>query len=136
MKDGTIELELAGEKYPFRLGMGELRELQDRCTRVCPTTKIVTAQGFPVDILNRLSGKGWAIDDVVWTLKLGLQGAGMNPIDVNHIIERDVEKDMMAHAQTAMLVLYKALDSTFNIPGDSDEEKEPKKEEAAGEPLG
>ncbi len=137
MQDGTIELELAGEKYQFRLGLGELRDLQQKCTTICPLTEVITTKGFPPTILNRLRLGEWAVNDVIETLKLGLIGAGLKPHMANEVIKRHVEPDLMNHAPLAMMVLFKALDGSFSLEPEKDNEaSSEKKDEAAAVPPG
>ena len=54
-----------GGEHPFRLGIGELRALEQRCEAGC------------VVVLMRLLGQTWKIDDVLSPIRLGLVGGGM-----------------------------------------------------------
>jgi hypothetical protein len=55
-----------GGEHDFRLGIGELRAIEQRCDAGCAV------------VMMRLLGQQWKIDDVVQPLRLGLIGAGMN----------------------------------------------------------
>lgn len=55
-----------GGEHPFRLGIGELRALEQRCDAGC------------VVVLMRLLGQTWKIDDVLSPIRLGLVGGGMD----------------------------------------------------------
>lgn len=61
----------AGE-HSFRLGIGELRGVEQRCEAGCAV------------VLSRLLGQAWKVDDVLQPLRLGLIGAGM--------VEREAQK--------------------------------------------
>lgn len=54
-----------GGEHPFRLGIGELRAIEQRCDAGC------------VAVLMRLLGQVWKIDDVLSPIRLGLVGGGM-----------------------------------------------------------
>lgn len=54
-----------GGEHAFRLGIGELRALEDRCDAGCSI------------ILMRVLGQTWKINDIWHTLRLGLIGGGM-----------------------------------------------------------
>lgn len=56
----------AGGEHSFRLGIGELRALEQRC------------DAGVVVVLMRLLGQTWKIDDVLAPLRLGLIGGGMD----------------------------------------------------------
>ncbi len=89
----VVRLAFANGKYPFRLGGGEIRELQ----RVC--------DAGPMEIHRRLLSGTWRIDDVTETLRQGLLGAArkgefgevsdapvpvLKPTDAAHLINEYV----------------------------------------------
>ncbi|CAN7431842.1 gene transfer agent family protein [Rhizobium rhizogenes] len=59
----------ADDDYVFRLGWGELEELQETCN------------AGPYVILARLYDDTWRIGDIANTIRLGLIGGGMKPVD-------------------------------------------------------
>jgi len=65
--DGSTTFAWGDGEYKFRLGLGELRELQDKCGT------------GPFVIYQRLADGTWHVDDVREPLRLGLIGGGMNP---------------------------------------------------------
>lgn len=67
MRDARVELEFADGDYSFRLGWGQLIELQEK-----------TLAG-PYVVLQRLLDKSFLIDDVAETIRIGLIGGGMEP---------------------------------------------------------
>lgn len=66
-RDGSIELDWPDEPRTFRLRIGELRELQEKCNNRGPLT-----------IWHALMSGSWLVDDVVQPIRLGLIGAGMS----------------------------------------------------------
>lgn len=66
-RDGSIELDWPDEPRTFRLRIGELRELQEKCGNRGPLT-----------IFSALMSGQWLVDDVVQPIRLGLIGAGMS----------------------------------------------------------
>ena len=64
--DGSVTFEWGDGEQRFRLGIGELRELQDKC------------DAGPFVIYQRLASGTWRVDDVRETLRLGLIGGGMD----------------------------------------------------------
>ena len=64
--DGSVAFEWGDSEQRFRLGIGELRELQDKC------------DAGPFVIYQRLASGTWRVDDVRETLRLGLIGGGMD----------------------------------------------------------
>lgn len=96
---GLIELPFADGIYRFRLGIGELRELQDK-----------SGTG-PLVVIDRLRGRDWRVDDVRETVRLGLIGAGMAPTDAHLLCVRyiDQRRRYVALAPVALAVLIAAL---------------------------
>ena len=62
---GAEEIVWAGGEHAFRLGIGELRAIEQKCDAGCAV------------VLMRLLSSAWKIDDVVQPIRLGLIGAGM-----------------------------------------------------------
>lgn len=65
-RDGSIELDWPDQTRTFRLRIGELRELQEKCGNRGPLT-----------IWNALMSGTWLVDDVIQPIRLGLIGGGM-----------------------------------------------------------
>jgi hypothetical protein len=79
-RDASIgPLTWADGKYAFRLGWGELALLQE-----------ATDCG-PLFLLERLAGKHWRIGDISHSIRLGLQGGGMEPAAATKLVESYVE---------------------------------------------
>ena len=66
-RDARIDLDWADGTYAFRLGWGELAELQERC------------DAGPYVVLGRLHSHQWRIEDISNVVRLGLIGGGMEP---------------------------------------------------------
>jgi hypothetical protein len=105
MRDARIELTIWDGDYEFRLGWGEIAQLQEKC------------DAGPLVILHRLEHKLWRSEDIEATLRLGLIGAGRRPEDATKLIKEHVktrpvgEYALAAHAVLAAAV-YGAPDET------------------------
>lgn len=100
MSDATVELVWGDGPQRFRLPIGQLRELQDKC------------DAGPARILGRLGGVDWKIDDIRETLRLGLIGGGMVPSAAYTLVKRyidDRDGGLMESRQHAQIILMKAL---------------------------
>lgn len=96
--DGSARTTLvwADGEHTFRLAIGQLRELQDKC-----------AAG-PMEIMHRLSVGTWRVDDIRETIRLGLIGGGKTPVDAMLLTVRYVDNRPLAEnvavAQGILLV--------------------------------
>ncbi|RKD61556.1 gene transfer agent family protein [Rhizobium sp. WW_1] len=68
-RDAKIILAWADGDHVFRLGWGELEELQEAC------------DAGPYVLLGRLYDESWRLADIAETIRLGLVGGGMAPTD-------------------------------------------------------
>lgn len=73
---GAQTIVWAGGEHSFRLGIGELRAIEQ-----------ASDAGVSV-VFMRLIGQQWKIDDVLSPIRLGLIGAGMSESDARTTIER------------------------------------------------
>lgn len=97
-RSAEVELAFGDGQYLFRLPVGQLRELQEKC-----------ACG-PMPILQRLSSSAWRIDDVRETIRLGLIGGGMTPPAALKLVERYVDARPWGECvPTAQAVLLAAV---------------------------
>lgn len=95
----------AGGEHPFRLGIGELRAIEQ-----------ATDSGVSV-VLMRLLGQQWKIDDVLSPIRVGLAGAGMEPEKAKWALDRALETaSPYALAITAAAILSRFL--TLNEEND------------------
>lgn len=100
MSDATIELTWGDGPQRFRLPIGQLRELQDKC------------DAGPQRILARLASLDWLIDDVRETVRLGLIGGGKTPTDAYVLVKRyidDRDGGLLESREHAQVILMKAL---------------------------
>lgn len=94
----TLELTWGDGEHRFRLPIGQLRELQDKCS------------AGPQRILMRLSSMDWRIEDVREVIRLGLIGGGKTPSDAHMLVVRYVdERPLMESRLPAQAILMKAL---------------------------
>lgn len=96
--DGSTLIRWPDDERKFRLGIGELRELQDKC------------DAGPAQIFRALSDMSWRFDYVRETIRLGLIGGGLAPQKALAIVgSYVVPGQLMACAGIAQIILYAAL---------------------------
>jgi hypothetical protein len=78
-RDAQITFPWADGDFTFRLGWGELELLQEACN------------AGPYVILNRLYDESWRLGDISHTLRIGLMGGGMKPVDALNKVRAYVE---------------------------------------------
>lgn len=104
-RTGLVELAFADGlgsgadgKYPFRLSIKQLRELQELCGDVGPAV-----------VAYRLQSGQWKVDDVIQPIRLGLIGAGMSAAKADSLVKRYVESDsdemLVGHATLAHAIV-------------------------------
>ncbi|KPF47066.1 gene transfer agent family protein [Rhizobium sp. AAP43] len=75
----AIEKTWPGGEDRFRLGIGHLRAIEDRCDAGCAV------------VLLRLLKQQWKVDDVLAPIRQGLIGAGMSDDDARKKIDKATE---------------------------------------------
>lgn len=96
--DGSYSGLWADGTYRFRLAIGQLRELQEKCN------------AGPPEIFDRLMKNTWRVDDVRETLRLGLIGGGTKPSDALVLVIRYVDsRPWMENVPAALGVIGAAL---------------------------
>lgn len=88
--DGSITLDWRGGRHLFRLGLGELRSLQELCKM------------GPFGIYNRLLDGTFRLEDAIETVRLGLIGGGLTPAQAYQLCEAHVHPPVPL-AETALL---------------------------------
>lgn len=78
-RDAKITLTWADGDYTFRLGWGELAELQEK------------TDAGPYVVLNRLHTHHWRIEDLSNVIRLGLVGGGLEPVKALKLVRTYVE---------------------------------------------
>ncbi len=79
-RDAKITMTWADGDYVFRLGWGELEELQEACN------------AGPYVLLGRLYDESWRMADIAEAIRLGLIGGGMMPVDALKKVRAYVKK--------------------------------------------
>lgn len=93
-----VDLTWAGGEHTFALPIDNLRALQERC------------DAGPAWVLARLSSNQWMVDDVVSTIRLGLEGGGLAKEEARKLVKIHVEDRPLAESVlTAQAVLMSAL---------------------------
>lgn len=97
-RSAQIELDWADGSYPFRLAWGQLAELQEKC------------DAGPYIVLQRLHNGTWRLSDIADTIRLGLIGGGMAPVDALKKVRTYVEeRPPMENVIFAQAILSAAL---------------------------
>lgn len=78
-RDAKINLTWADGDFDFRLGWGELCELQEK------------ANAGPYIMLSRLHSGEWRMEDITHVIRLGLIGGGMTPVEALKKVRAYVE---------------------------------------------
>ena len=101
MRDARVrEVAFADGEYDFRLGWGQLVELQELC------------DAGPQFVLNRLHTGEWRVEDIAHTIRLGLLGADkdMKPSQASALVKRYVqERPPLENHTLAVVILTAAL---------------------------
>lgn len=101
MRDARLRgIVFADGEYDFRLGWGQLVELQE-----------LTNAG-PHFVLNRLHSGEWRVEDIAEVIRLGLLGADetMKPSVASTLVKRYVkERPLMENHTLAVVILTAAL---------------------------
>lgn len=103
----TIEREWGDGVYRFRLGLGELREIQEK-----------TGTGALL-LLRRMATHGWFIDDIREVLRLGLIGAGTEPVKALKLVDRYCEPSknaLLPCVELAVTLLGRAISGPEDDP--------------------
>jgi hypothetical protein len=126
-RDGSISLTWGDGEHRFRLAIGQLRELQEKC------------DAGPAEIAGRLADGRWRVNDVRETVRLGLVGGGMAPGDAHKLTTRYVdERPWLESVPAAQAVLMAALVGVPEEPVGKDQAAEAETEaptDASPSPL-
>ena len=133
-RGGDIGPLLWGDaEYSFRLGIGELRKVQERCdsgpaeiaTRLYAIATTVKNKGTVEQAVAFGMGGAWKVDDVREVILRGLVGGGMTEHDAAKVVRErlDEQMDFKRGAPLAYAIIMAAI---------SGPEDEPLGEEKAG----
>lgn len=104
-RDASVTFDWGDGTHTFRLGVGQIRELQEKC------------DAGPAFILSRLSSGAWLVDDLIQTHRLGLIGGGMKPVDAVALVRRYVEeRPLLESVLSAQAILHALL---VGVPDES-----------------
>ena len=96
--DASLTMAWGDGEHRFRLAIGQLRELQEKCN------------AGPAEIFQRLLDRTWRVDDLREVLRLGLIGGGMKPAEALVLVKRYVdERPLLENVGPALQVLTAAL---------------------------
>lgn len=110
-RNGSIELDFADGTYTFRLGIGQLRELQESVNQ--PRVKLGAPLIGPGTLLQLLQTYDAWPHEVREILRLGLIGGGLKPLEALDLVRRYVEvRPLMETTLHAQAVLTAALAGT------------------------
>jgi Phage tail tube protein, GTA-gp10 len=111
-RDGSVELDWAGGRHVFRLGIEELEKVQEAC------------DAGPHWVMNRLTSKAWMMSDLRAPLLWGLVGGGMSVAEAQKLLKTYLISPFLQHVMTSYVVLSAALN------GAPDEDKKPEADES------
>ncbi len=103
-RDGSIELAWPDQTRTYRLKLGELRALQEKCDK------------GPMEILAALTTGRWRVDDVIQPIRLGLIGGGCPMDEALRIVEFNIHDGKLGEA-----VIYAVAIVQAAISGPPDE---------------
>lgn len=116
-RDATISLTWADDDYSFRLGWGELAELQEK------------TDAGPYVVLNRLYSHQWRVEDISNIIRLGLIGGGMAPATALKKVRTYVEeRPPLENHSIAVAILAAGLLGAPDEPVGEPEAPSPKAE--------
>lgn len=104
-RNAEIDLWFGAEKRTFRLGLKQLRKLQEKCA-----DRILGERG-PFTILRDLQSGQWKVDDVYQTILLGLIGAGVKEEEAAKLVKERFEDrvGLHEHVLTASAIIMAAM---------------------------
>lgn len=97
-RDASIDFDFADGHYTFRLLVGQLRELDEKC--LCG----------PEEMYHRLDAGAWRYSYIAETIRLGLIGGGSTPEKARKLVEDYVAKrPLLENVRPAMEILAALL---------------------------
>jgi len=102
-KDGSTTINWPDEERRYRLDLGQLQELQDKC------------DAGPAQIFNAICDHTWRVQWVRETIRLGLIGGGLDPVRALGVTAKYVVPgQLMTCAIIAQQILIAALSGDPN----------------------
>lgn len=97
-RSAKVSLLFGDGKHDFALKIGQLEELQEK------------TDAGPEELYDRIGAGRWRVADIRETLRLGLIGAGMAPIEALVLVDRYADAGALAQWKTvAQSILAAAL---------------------------
>lgn len=97
-RSAKVTLSWGDGEYVFRLRIGELVELQEKC------------DAGPAFILERLATQRWKVQDIRETIRLGLMGGGLTPTKALALVTRYVDsRPLQENINHAYVILASAI---------------------------
>jgi hypothetical protein len=133
-RHGDISLPFGTEERVFRLGIGELRKIEERCnagapelmTRLAPLVRAVQGKLTFSQILAAGMLGSWRIDDVREPILQGLIGGGMGATEAGLLVRSELDSKLSIHfAPIAFLILEAAFHGPEEDLPDMGERKAP-----------
>jgi hypothetical protein len=112
-EDGSITLAFGDGDYPFRIAVGQWRELQESVNK--PRIDMGAAPVGPMSLIRSLGQLDAWPHDVREVIRLGLIGGGMKADRALVLVKQYVDGAPLAHAFTAAAILQRAM---FGPPDD------------------
>jgi len=117
-RDASITIPWPDDHRQYRLGIGQLRELQEKCNK------------GPLEILSDLQSGRWRYDDILQPIRLGLVGGGLGLSEALILAERNVTPGRLAEcALIAMAIVGAAItgapDEPIKMPKGADKPGKP-----------
>jgi hypothetical protein len=107
-----IDITWAGGEHSFCLDIERLRALQQAC------------DAGPAFVLKRLRDGSWMVDDILATIRLGLEGGGLSKDEARKLVRLHVEEDFGAkHIILAQVILAHTLYDGVEEDADEGEPK-------------
>lgn len=107
-----VDITWAGGEHEFKLTVDLLRALQDRC------------DAGPSYILSRLISGEWRVDDIVSTIRLSLEGGGLDKEAARKLVKHHIEEDFgVKHVLLAKAILAHTLYGDIEETDDTGEAK-------------
>ncbi|WP_341989757.1 GTA-gp10 family protein [Azorhizobium sp. AG788] len=112
---GDITLTWGDGEHLFRLGIGQLRELQEKASAV--RVRMGAEPIGPAFLAAEIGSGRWLVDDLRETLRLGLIGGGLKPLEALTLVQRYVDdRPLNENVIPAYAVLSAALVGALDEP--------------------
>lgn len=97
-RDATIEFDFADGRYKFRLGIGELEELDEKTDR------------GPYELLRMIDDHTWRTSHVREVIRIGIIGGGLEPVKATKLLKRYLDdRPLIEWLPYARLILFACL---------------------------